>query len=25
VPSRFSIAFVNGDLLLAGARFTRIG
>lgn len=25
VPSRFSIAFVNGDLLLAGTRFTRIG
>jgi hypothetical protein len=25
VPSRFSVAFVSGDLLLAGTRFTRIG
>lgn len=25
VPSRFSFAFVSGDLLLAGTRFTRIG
>ena len=25
VPSRFSVAFVGGDLLLAGTRFMRIG
>ena len=25
VPSRFSVAFVSGDLLMAGTRFTRIG
>jgi hypothetical protein len=24
VPSRFSVAFVSGDLLLAGTRFTRL-
>lgn len=25
VPSRFSVAFSGGDLLLDGVRFTRIG
>lgn len=25
VPSRFSVAFTGGDLLLDGTRFTRIG
>ena len=25
VPSRFSVSFAGGDLLLAGTRFTRLG